>query len=178
MSLLFPDVLPIISRCFPHLCTLTLQGLDRPTWVYFFLCFFSVFKMLYPVFLLVCMYSEWKGCPKIESLTPLKQINRVYSHLSAVRKWRNFKNIWKSLKYLTRSHVTPTRWQTTLTIHVQHLLLLMSTYFREVKTEYMFILDADFVPSPDFEEKFFQTMKRVERKDPKIVYVVPVFEGN
>ena len=42
----------------------------------------------------------------------------------------------------------------------------------------MVLLDADFVPCPDFENRFFQTLKYVKKKDPRIAYVVPVFEGS
>ncbi|XP_072044786.1 xylosyl- and glucuronyltransferase LARGE2s-like [Amphiura filiformis] len=48
---------------------------------------------------------------------------------------------------------------------------------KQVKTEHMVLLDADFVPCPDFESRWFQSMRRVKHKNPKIAYVVPVFEG-
>lgn len=48
-------------------------------------------------------------------------------------------------------------------------------YFRQVKTKYMFLLDGDFQPSPDFQQKFTNFAKYFDH-NPRIAFVVPAFE--
>ncbi|XP_022084720.1 LARGE xylosyl- and glucuronyltransferase 2-like [Acanthaster planci] len=55
---------------------------------------------------------------------------------------------------------------------------LRNLAIRQAKTKYIFLLDADFVPSPDFQATFLSSLAMVERTPQfnKTAFVVPVFE--
>ncbi|XP_038078788.1 LARGE xylosyl- and glucuronyltransferase 2-A-like [Patiria miniata] len=55
---------------------------------------------------------------------------------------------------------------------------LRNLAIRQAKTKYIFLLDADFVPAPDFQSSFQTSLAMIERTPQfnKTAFVVPVFE--
>ncbi|GIX71815.1 LARGE xylosyl- and glucuronyltransferase 1 [Caerostris extrusa] len=56
-----------------------------------------------------------------------------------------------------------------------HQYLYCQIHEKQVKSEYMFLLDADFQPSPDFQQKFAAYLKH-STFNQKTAFVVPAFE--
>ncbi|XP_035209861.1 LARGE xylosyl- and glucuronyltransferase 2-like isoform X2 [Stegodyphus dumicola] len=79
----------------------------------------------------------------------------------------------KNLKLLSSSHVTlafGNSFNDDYPINA-----LRNIAIRKVKTKYMLLLDADFQPSPDFQQKFLTSLKHVDFSL-KTAFVVPAFE--
>lgn len=79
----------------------------------------------------------------------------------------------KTLKLSTSSHVTLALGSSSSDDYPINALRNIAV--RQVKTRYMFLLDGDFQPSPDFQQKFLNFAKHFEH-NPKTAFVVPAFE--
>ncbi|CAG2121567.1 unnamed protein product, partial [Medioppia subpectinata] len=112
--------------------------------------------------------QSWVGPVSIVIFIPLKNVGE------GIQEWHRL-YISKKLKILNLTHESHVNLVSGLESDEYPINALRNIAIKHVKTKFMFISDADFQPSPDFNNRFMSILSKHEYTS-RTAFVVPAFE--